>query len=87
MNANYFKIEEVMTNDPELVEEAKNRNAAKLIEPEDMVSNIKIKQDDLQEEIMENLAKCPSCGSKSLKIEGGCHSCVNEKCGYSKCDI
>jgi hypothetical protein len=34
----------------------------------------------------ENLAICPACGKKSLRVEGGCHSCINPKCGYSKCD-
>jgi ribonucleoside-diphosphate reductase alpha chain len=27
---------------------------------------------------------CPTCSSKSLKMENGCDSCV--ECGYSKCD-
>ena len=27
---------------------------------------------------------CPACGSKSLKTENGCDSCI--ECGYSKCD-
>ena len=27
---------------------------------------------------------CPTCSSKSLKIENGCDMCV--ECGYSKCD-
>lgn len=35
----------------------------------------------------DNLAECPSCGKNTLKVEGGCHSCVNEECGFSKCDI
>ena len=29
---------------------------------------------------------CPKCGQKSLKLEGGCMSCMNPDCGYSKCD-
>jgi ribonucleoside-diphosphate reductase alpha chain len=29
---------------------------------------------------------CPKCGQKSLKLEGGCMSCMNPECGYSKCD-
>jgi ribonucleoside-diphosphate reductase alpha chain len=29
---------------------------------------------------------CPKCGDRSVKIENGCMSCVNEECGYSKCD-
>ncbi|MFT4303934.1 MAG: hypothetical protein ACMXYG_05180 [Candidatus Woesearchaeota archaeon] len=33
------------------------------------------------------LAKCPACGKQTLKVEGGCHSCVNDECGFSKCDI
>lgn len=35
----------------------------------------------------DNLAECPSCGKNTLKVEGGCHNCVNEECGFSKCDI
>jgi len=35
----------------------------------------------------DNLAECPSCRKNTLKVEGGCHSCVNEECGFSKCDI
>jgi hypothetical protein len=27
---------------------------------------------------------CPTCSSKSLKMENGCDTCV--ECGYSKCD-
>ncbi|MEM1893897.1 MAG: adenosylcobalamin-dependent ribonucleoside-diphosphate reductase [Candidatus Anstonellales archaeon] len=33
----------------------------------------------------ENLAKCPNCGEHALRIENGCHTCLN--CGYSKCDM
>ena len=33
------------------------------------------------------LSNCPSCGKKTLKIENGCHSCLNEDCGFSKCEI
>jgi ribonucleotide reductase alpha subunit len=34
-----------------------------------------------------NLSLCPSCSKKTLKIENGCHSCLNADCGFSKCDI
>ncbi len=33
-----------------------------------------------------NLSVCPSCSKKTLKVENGCHSCLNEECGFSKCD-
>jgi ribonucleoside-diphosphate reductase alpha chain len=33
------------------------------------------------------LGKCPSCGKITLKVEGGCVSCLNDECGYSQCDI
>ncbi|MBI2581072.1 adenosylcobalamin-dependent ribonucleoside-diphosphate reductase [Candidatus Woesearchaeota archaeon] len=33
------------------------------------------------------LSLCPSCGNKTLKIENGCHSCLNETCGFSKCEV
>lgn len=29
---------------------------------------------------------CPKCGDRSVKVENGCMTCVNEECGYSKCD-
>jgi hypothetical protein len=32
------------------------------------------------------LQTCPKCSKKSLKIESGCHSCMNTDCGYGKCD-
>ena len=34
--------------------------------------------------INSNFKICPSCSSKSLKIENGCDMCV--ECGYSRCD-
>ena len=33
------------------------------------------------------LSVCPSCKKKSLKIESGCHTCLNEECGFSKCEV
>ncbi len=33
------------------------------------------------------LSMCPSCKKKTLKIENGCHSCLNSDCGFSKCEI
>ncbi len=33
------------------------------------------------------LSLCPSCKKKALKIENGCHSCLNTDCGFSKCEI
>jgi hypothetical protein len=33
------------------------------------------------------LVQCPSCNEGTLKIENGCHSCLNEECGFSKCDV
>lgn len=33
------------------------------------------------------LSLCPSCKKKTLKIENGCHSCLNTDCGFSKCEI
>ena len=32
----------------------------------------------------ENFKICPTCNSKTLKVENGCDMCV--QCGYSKCD-
>ena len=39
-----------------------------------------------KDEINLELKICPKCGQKSLKLEGGCMSCMNPDCGYSKCD-
>ena len=33
------------------------------------------------------LSLCPSCKKKTLKIENGCHSCLNSDCSFSKCEI
>ncbi len=33
------------------------------------------------------LVQCPSCNQNTLKIDNGCHSCLNEDCGFSKCDV
>ncbi|MBI2175981.1 adenosylcobalamin-dependent ribonucleoside-diphosphate reductase [Candidatus Woesearchaeota archaeon] len=33
------------------------------------------------------LSLCPSCKKKTLKIENGCHACLNTDCGFSKCEI
>ncbi len=33
------------------------------------------------------LAVCPMCNQQTLRVENGCHSCINEECGYSKCDM
>ncbi len=33
------------------------------------------------------LSICPSCKKKTLKIENGCHSCLNTECGFSKCEV
>lgn len=35
---------------------------------------------------LSTLKICPKCGDRSVKIENGCMSCINEECGYSKCD-
>lgn len=34
----------------------------------------------------ENLSLCPECNQRSVRMENGCMTCINEKCGYSKCD-
>jgi ribonucleoside-diphosphate reductase alpha chain len=39
-----------------------------------------------KDEVNLELKICPKCGQKSLKLEGGCMSCMNPDCGYSKCD-
>ena len=44
------------------------------------------KKDNIEDFGDENLAICPVCGKKSLRVEGGCNTCINPDCGYSKCD-
>jgi len=34
-----------------------------------------------------HLVQCPSCSQNTLKMENGCHACLNEDCGFSKCDV
>lgn len=29
---------------------------------------------------------CPKCNLRTLKVEGGCYTCINPDCGYTKCD-
>ncbi len=36
--------------------------------------------------IEESFKICPKCNEKTLKKEGNCEICINEKCNYSKCD-
>lgn len=46
------------------------------------------KQKDTDDDMQDNnLAVCPTCGKKTLKIDNGCNSCVDPECGFSKCDI
>lgn len=33
------------------------------------------------------LSECPACKLKTLKIENGCSSCINEACGFGECGI
>ncbi|MBI3052351.1 hypothetical protein HYY74_07930 [Candidatus Woesearchaeota archaeon] len=33
------------------------------------------------------LSVCPECGMKTMKVEAGCQSCLNDECGFSKCDM
>jgi hypothetical protein len=33
------------------------------------------------------LAQCPTCKQATFKIENGCNTCMNEECGYGKCDV
>ncbi|HLI47061.1 MAG TPA: hypothetical protein VKU94_07705 [Geobacterales bacterium] len=28
---------------------------------------------------------CPVCNLRTLKIEGGCYTCINPECGYTRC--
>jgi len=33
------------------------------------------------------LSECPACKLKTLKIENGCSSCINEACGFGECGV
>ncbi|MBI2575432.1 hypothetical protein HYV82_06130, partial [Candidatus Woesearchaeota archaeon] len=33
------------------------------------------------------LSVCSACSKETMKIENGCYSCMNEECGFSKCDM
>ncbi len=33
------------------------------------------------------LSACPECSKNTLKLENGCHTCINTECGFSKCDL
>lgn len=33
-----------------------------------------------------NLGICPKCGQRTYVAEGGCGHCINDDCGYSRCD-
>ena len=33
------------------------------------------------------LSECPACKLKTLKIENGCNSCINEACGFGECGL
>ncbi|NOY77919.1 MAG: hypothetical protein GXO76_08635 [Calditrichaeota bacterium] len=35
---------------------------------------------------VEILKICPKCNQRTLKVENGCHTCINPDCTYSKCD-
>lgn len=58
-----------------------------------MENNVKIEESQHQGYIKvsfpedEGMAKCPMCNQYSLRMEGGCYTCTNDKCGYSKCDL
>jgi len=82
MDPNYFVIEEVVEEE-ELIEEKEIMTNA----VSDSVGSDDTTQAEEASFGNENLAECPSCGKSTLKVEGGCHSCVNEECGFSKCDI
>ncbi len=48
-------------------------------------------QESIPEKIYEGVDElnlfqiCPVCNLRTLKIEGGCYTCINPECGYTKC--
>ena len=76
-----MKIEEIKIEHP----------AAVLEEPEviDLSKETPILVGDnvRAEGLDENLQKCPKCEKKSLRVEGGCISCIDSSCGYGKCEV
>ena len=43
----------------------------------------KFSKQNLHEDFTPGLQECPNCHSKSLKLDGGCMSCLS--CGWSAC--
>lgn len=46
----------------------------------------KVEKPHAEESTLGQLKICPKCGNRSVKVENGCMVCVDETCGYSKCD-
>ncbi len=69
----------VLSKTAETTIKAEKKQAAATTEPENHGNGITTS--DMK------LSACPSCKKKTLKIENGCHSCLNSECGFSKCDI
>ena len=62
--------------------ETKEDNTAVSSKPQKEPVIVPAKEDNSS--INEQFRICPTCSSKSLKMENGCDMCV--ECGYSKCD-
>jgi hypothetical protein len=45
-----------------------------------------IEEKDESKEDLSLFQICPKCNLRTLKVEGGCYTCVNPECGYTKCD-
>jgi len=51
----------------------------------------KIEEVDFKTKVSENMEElnlfqiCPVCNLRTLKIEGGCYTCINPECGYTRC--
>lgn len=71
---------------------AKNLGTVEAVSPAEAETAAKAtvaakKHDALEPASAAQLSICPSCGNKTLKIENGCHTCLNETCGFSKCEV
>jgi hypothetical protein len=53
----------------------------------DMKSQTDMEKTEKSEIVADNLAQCPTCKQSTFKIENGCNTCMNEECGYGKCDV
>ena len=76
----YSEIADVIERffyDVKIIEQPEKKKA-------EVASSLTMGQSEMSADMNAAFRICPACGSKSLKTENGCDTCV--ECGYSKCD-